>query len=194
MLMLTNYLGVPVDFDSYIVHYRCVSEFVSLIVFDNADDKKTFAVQEPSVLFKRRDGLLTIRANDSRNTRTFSPIEKRIVGFKTNGSTVTLHENVKPEPVVSPVTLSGISLEVWNGVSFLDQHRPGWENEINLDKLELASTDECILGQLVGDYHVAKGLYNLSSTDCFVHGFATLDSRRVTNEWRRIIEYRRSLV
>jgi hypothetical protein len=37
---------------------------------------------------------------------------------------------------------------VCRGVRFLDEHVPGWEHEIDLDTLDLDSTERCVLGQL----------------------------------------------
>lgn len=41
---------------------------------------------------------------------------------------------------------------VTKGAAFLDTHRPGWDNRINLDKFELRYPDNCIIGQLDGDF------------------------------------------
>lgn len=41
---------------------------------------------------------------------------------------------------------------VERGARLLDLMRPGWAREIALDRLAMESCDECILGQLYGDY------------------------------------------
>jgi hypothetical protein len=40
-----------------------------------------------------------------------------------------------------------IETRVAQGVALLDEKLPGWVNRIDLDKLDLASTCDCILGQ-----------------------------------------------
>lgn len=42
------------------------------------------------------------------------------------------------------------------GAEFLDQRRPGWADEIDLDTLDLRSLDDCVLGQLYGDWGAAN--------------------------------------
>lgn len=34
------------------------------------------------------------------------------------------------------------------GATFLDVHHPGWENEIDLDRLSMVCQEHCVLGQL----------------------------------------------
>ena len=38
------------------------------------------------------------------------------------------------------------------GAAYLDNRRPGWHNEIDVDNLDLRSLDACVLGQLYGDW------------------------------------------
>jgi len=46
------------------------------------------------------------------------------------------------------------------GALLLDEKRPGWENEIDVDQLDMGSYKSCVLGQLHhGDY--SKGLGQL---------------------------------
>lgn len=52
---------------------------------------------------------------------------------------------------------SELSKRVNRGVTLLDKHRPGWYKDINLDKLVIASSCECVLGQLYGDFTVGCG-------------------------------------
>lgn len=42
------------------------------------------------------------------------------------------------------------------GAKFLDQRRPGWADEIRLADLDLRSLDNCVLGQLYGDWGKAQ--------------------------------------
>ena len=48
---------------------------------------------------------------------------------------------------------------VARGVALLDAHRPGWREEIQRVRLDMAKGYHCILGQLYGDY--AHGLDSL---------------------------------
>lgn len=41
---------------------------------------------------------------------------------------------------------------VEEGAKLLDEARPGWEAEIACDKIAMETCDQCILGQLYGDY------------------------------------------
>jgi hypothetical protein len=43
--------------------------------------------------------------------------------------------------------VSTITERVAAGAAFLDEHNPGWEGAIDLEKLDLGSGDRCILGQ-----------------------------------------------
>ena len=38
------------------------------------------------------------------------------------------------------------------GAHFVEQYRPGWANQINLETFDIRHPDQCILGQLDGDY------------------------------------------
>ena len=41
---------------------------------------------------------------------------------------------------------------VARGAELLDSIRPGWRKEVDLDRLDLSSCHECVLGQLFGGY------------------------------------------
>jgi hypothetical protein len=38
------------------------------------------------------------------------------------------------------------------GAALLDRHRPGWARRIDLDRLDLASAEDDVLGQLDGSF------------------------------------------
>lgn len=59
---------------------------------------------------------------------------------------------------------------VANGVALLDEHRPGWDRDVDLDNFKLSSCDECVLGQLYGRYGV--GIAALGLKTGINHGFA----------------------
>jgi len=41
------------------------------------------------------------------------------------------------------------------GMSWLDQHRPGWADRVDVSVLDMVACTSCVLGQLDGDYHTA---------------------------------------
>lgn len=45
-----------------------------------------------------------------------------------------------------------ISERVARGTAWLDENRPGWIDEIDLDRLLMSSPCNCVLGQLYGNY------------------------------------------
>ena len=60
---------------------------------------------------------------------------------------------------------------VIRGVKFLDEHYPGWLQEIDVDRLNLEHYSNCVLGQLYGDF--GDGMYDLelSEEDIEFFGF-----------------------
>jgi hypothetical protein len=53
---------------------------------------------------------------------------------------------------------------VKNGASYFDAKKPDWALEINVEKLDLSSGSQCIIGQLYGQYD-RKNLVELGLTD-----------------------------
>lgn len=98
------------------------------------------------------------------------------------------------------------------GAELLDEVRPGWEDRVNPDSLNMYNTSWCVLGQLEGDYDFAvHTLLKLSYQASWVHGFhiplsevppsppggATTESmtevyRPLTEAWRALIAERRA--
>lgn len=54
-----------------------------------------------------------------------------------------------------------LEARVQRGIARLDSVLPGWREEIDKDRLDLASVTHCPLGQLYGNY--ANGYYALGS-------------------------------
>ncbi|WP_022835131.1 hypothetical protein [Salisaeta longa] len=54
---------------------------------------------------------------------------------------------------------------VKRGASFLDAMQPGWHRDVDLDRLELASGEQCVLGQLHGEFRMGLGRSLLWSMD-----------------------------
>jgi hypothetical protein len=48
---------------------------------------------------------------------------------------------------------------VKRGMEFLDKVSPGWRERINTESLNIASSRNCILGQIYGSYDDALSLY-----------------------------------
>lgn len=92
------------------------------------------------------------------------------------------------------------NIECWStavaeGVKLLDDSRPGWWKEINLNVLDMYSTRYCVLGQL---YHgsfctgrielgIGEGEGDLYGFDTYTGNWETLDYL-----WRDIISARRA--
>lgn len=55
------------------------------------------------------------------------------------------------------------SMYVQKGIKLLDEKYPGWENEIDISKLQMMNHKNCIVGQLFGDY--LRGLKILGFED-----------------------------
>ena len=69
-----------------------------------------------------------------------------------------------------------LSARAHNGALFLDARLPGWHRSIMLDQLDLASTCDCVLGQLFGDY--GEGMHRLHIDTGVLLGF-TLDVEEI---------------
>ena len=83
------------------------------------------------------------------------------------------------------------------GASFLDERSPGWDEKIKLAVLDMADHHRCILGQLYKHYRVGTMELNLTSRESRDLGFDSIVGsnrvyRRITVEWRKLIEERRA--
>ena len=84
---------------------------------------------------------------------------------------------------------------VLKGAARLDEHRPGWENEIALQHLYMKNCSLCVLGQLYTEYSLglkALGIFGAGSE----YGFYSPDSRGfhiLDQDWRDLILARRSV-
>lgn len=81
------------------------------------------------------------------------------------------------------------------GAKLLDEKYPGWEHEIDVDKLDMYDHCRCILGQLYGSYEKGKGeifsdfRYCERIHRCEVNGFTISGSRY---EWIAQISMRKN--
>jgi hypothetical protein len=55
-------------------------------------------------------------------------------------------------------TYDDVCSRVQRGAELLDSHSPGWEKELDLEKLELQSTENDVLGQVFGSFTVGADL------------------------------------
>jgi hypothetical protein len=90
------------------------------------------------------------------------------------------------------------------GVRFLDSVEPGWEDKVDLVKLNMAAGDRCVLGQVFGDYYDAaiKWFGSVDAPTARDYGFIARSHsmlREITefhylrDEWRRVIQERQDL-
>lgn len=50
-----------------------------------------------------------------------------------------------------------IEARIGEGVTWLDQHSPDWLAKVDLERLYMASYDDCVVGQVFGDLDKAPG-------------------------------------
>jgi hypothetical protein len=78
------------------------------------------------------------------------------------------------------------------GAALLDEQRPGWVDEIDPDRLDMADPDCCILGQLGGYVSVGTRLGLLdgtgANTGAIEHGFEFDGPERARNLWHELEE------
>lgn len=62
---------------------------------------------------------------------------------------------------------------VAEGATWLDSVRPGWVEEINLDRFYMSDPSQCILGQLYGNFHTPLRSGVLTGPMAAARGFVT---------------------
>ncbi|TDB90878.1 hypothetical protein E1264_03365 [Actinomadura sp. KC216] len=89
-----------------------------------------------------------------------------------------------------------IEVRVKDGAAFLDEKRPGWADEIDLETLDVADGDYCVLAQLYDDYNT--GYYVLGLDDVWDRrdlGFSAIgydEYPALTDAWHALITERRA--
>jgi hypothetical protein len=86
--------------------------------------------------------------------------------------------------------MSTIAERVAAGMTWLDEHEPGWRQRIDRDRLDLQNCTRCIGGQLAGVYAAFLRRHGLSFSDAFLLGFNLGmggDYDQLTATWRRLI-------
>ena len=61
--------------------------------------------------------------------------------------------------------------EIENGVEFLNKVYPDWLSKIDLEKLNMDQPSNCILGQLYGNFYVARDILDMYDNDTNKMGF-----------------------
>lgn len=105
-----------------------------------------------------------------------------------------------------------IEARVARGVALLDEKLPGWDRRIDLDKLDLASPCNCVLGQTWDEQsddpddpyflHASRLFGRLDVQEEVAHGFnsthvlgveAVSEMNTLTAEWKCVILARREI-
>lgn len=90
--------------------------------------------------------------------------------------------------------LKDVRAAVWAGIGYLNVHRPGWRRKIDLDRLNLASGEQCVLGEVYGEFDKGLSTLGLDLGTAEALGFLakknpdgsrdSLDYDKLTAEWR----------
>lgn len=87
--------------------------------------------------------------------------------------------------------MSTIEERVARGAAWLDDNVLGWQNRIDLDRLDMGNRYHCVLGQLYGNYMFGPLARDEAQTlglqRTGADGYAHLEV-----EWRRVITERRA--
>lgn len=87
-----------------------------------------------------------------------------------------------------------VNERVAEGVTLLDQHRPGWAGLLDLDQLDIVSTTFCVLAQLFGDYWAGKTALGIEDEEGWRYGFDSPmfkdDAEEVEDAWREAVAAR----
>lgn len=93
-----------------------------------------------------------------------------------------------------------IEQRVANGAAWLDENRPGWLGDIDVNRIDISSGCNCILGQAFGHYsdspEEARWDDGFIAADrgfiaAGVHSLVADDEEALADEWRRVISARR---
>lgn len=94
-----------------------------------------------------------------------------------------------------------VSRQVRRGVAYLDRVEPGWYERVIPARIDLLDAQDCILGQVFGDFNSVNNDFNRIhwmvwvGRNGFVHQWPTRSSlEKRENEWRDYVAYRRGLV
>jgi len=99
-----------------------------------------------------------------------------------------------------PCSTPAIAERVAAGVALLDEKRPGWDQYIDLDWLDISRGRRCVLGQLYGGDATGAGALGLKWIETVHRGFDRYRGEpnvvfdELTAEWKRVITERRLAV
>jgi hypothetical protein len=93
--------------------------------------------------------------------------------------------------------MSDLAERVERGAARLDERRPGWWGEVNVEDLDLWDDCQCVIGQLWGEYAagVDEVLASVEYEDDENYGFiahTVHQTDALTDLWRGAIERRRA--
>ena len=87
------------------------------------------------------------------------------------------------------------------GVALLDEKLPGWEERVNLNRLDLSSTCDCVCGQIVtkkdrwwSRYRHGLAVLGIEEHHAGRYGFVATGNTKyasLTDEWARVIRAKR---
>jgi hypothetical protein len=96
-------------------------------------------------------------------------------------------------PLCRPVPAETLKAGVDDVVARLDTVRPAWREKINLERLDIASPNFCVLGQVFGDFF--RGLFALRIDDKSSPAGIAVSTSAAEPYWRqRIMETEHVLV
>jgi hypothetical protein len=80
-----------------------------------------------------------------------------------------------------------------NGIKFLDFFCHGWRDKIDVDRLNMRISEDCIIGQLYNEYN----LNPLDNSHCYYYGFDVenfRDYNALEEEWKSRLKTRFNLI
>lgn len=93
----------------------------------------------------------------------------------------------------SPEVKAGVA----RGAALLDARVPGWWTKINVDKLDMWDSRNCVLGQVFGEYGDGCAVLRLEQwsgvtmvNGFFPSGLPSDGSRELLREWKNAVRFR----
>ncbi len=77
------------------------------------------------------------------------------------------------------------------GIAFLNVVNPKWVKKIDLKKLDLSSTNTCVIGEVFGNYHDGINKMDLDSSQAETLGFYLQEDNDyglLTKTWKSVIQ------
>jgi len=84
--------------------------------------------------------------------------------------------------------MSAQTVTVTRGIAYLDEHLPGWQDEIDWSRLSMETCERCIIGQLFGDYDRGLRILKLDDSGGQRFGFATSGNwDKLGSIWKKLV-------